>query len=133
MKEWQPRQAVLFYAVYEYKLASLTRKCFLEVTRTENYHSPHKRYTGYPANHFKFLRPFSQKGASQHCKSLVPYCMIHTMNEPLIDRESFEKVQSLIHSRRHTRSRTYDFLLKGLTFCHECGHPLAVINRKTAS
>ena len=38
----------------------------------------------------------------------------------------------LVNSRRHTRSRTYDFLLKGLIFCHECGYPLAVLNRKNA-
>lgn len=38
----------------------------------------------------------------------------------------------LVGSRRHTRSRTYDFLLKGLIFCHECGYPLAVLNRKNA-
>ena len=30
------------------------------------------------------------------------------------------------------RNRTYDFLLKGLIFCHECGYPLAVFNRKNA-
>ena len=38
-----------------------------------------------------------------------------------------------MNSRKRTRSRTYDFLLKGLIFCHECGHPLAVINRKNAA
>ena len=38
----------------------------------------------------------------------------------------------MVSSRRRTRSRTYDFLLKGLIFCHECGYPLAVINRKNA-
>lgn len=43
------------------------------------------------------------------------------------------KVQQLIASRKHTRSRTYDFLLKGLLFCHECGYPMAVINRKNAA
>ena len=32
-----------------------------------------------------------------------------------------------------TRSRTYDFLLKGMIFCHECGYPMAVINRKNAA
>ena len=31
-----------------------------------------------------------------------------------------------------SRNRTYDFLLKGLIFCHECGYPLAVFNRKNA-
>ena len=39
----------------------------------------------------------------------------------------------LVSSRKHTRSRTYDFLLKGLIFCHECGYPLAVLNRKNAA
>ena len=53
-------------------------------------------------------------------------------HEPLIDRETFDKVRRLVDSRRHTRSRTYDFLLKGLIFCHECGYPLAVLNRKNA-
>ena len=38
-----------------------------------------------------------------------------------------------MESRKHTRSRTYDFLLKGLIFCHECGYPLATLNRKNAA
>ncbi len=41
-------------------------------------------------------------------------------------------MRMLVNSRKHTRSRTYDFLLKGLIFCHECGYPLAVLNRKNA-
>ena len=41
-------------------------------------------------------------------------------------------MQILIRCRKATRSHTYDFLLKGLIFCHECGYPLAVINRKNA-
>jgi len=54
-------------------------------------------------------------------------------HEPIVDQETFAKVRTLIESRKHTRSRSYDFLLKGLIFCHECGYPLAVINRKTAA
>ena len=61
------------------------------------------------------------------------WVVVEGTHEPLIDRETFEKVRGLINSRRRTRSRTYDFLLKGLIFCHECGYPLAVINRKMAS
>lgn len=61
------------------------------------------------------------------------WVVVEGTHEPLIDRESFEKVQLLVASRKHTRSRTYDFLLKGLIFCHECGYPLAVINRKNAA
>lgn len=52
----------------------------------------------------------------------------HT-HAPLVDEEIFRKVGLLVSSRRHTRCRTYDFLLKGLIFCHECGYPLAVLNR----
>ena len=61
------------------------------------------------------------------------WVVVEGTHEPLIDRETFEKVRVLINSRRRTRSRTYDFLLKGLIFCHECGYPIAVINRKMAS
>lgn len=51
-------------------------------------------------------------------------------HDPIIDPTAFDQVQLLLNSRKHTRTRTYDFLLKGLIFCHECGHPLAVLNRK---
>ena len=61
------------------------------------------------------------------------WVVVENTHEPLIDREAFEKVQVLVASRKHTRSRTYDFLLKGLIFCHECGCPLAVLNRKNAA
>ena len=61
------------------------------------------------------------------------WVVVENTHEPLIDRETFEKVQALVAGRRHTRSRTYDFLLKGLIFCHECGYPLTVINRKNAA
>lgn len=61
------------------------------------------------------------------------WIVVQGTHEPLIDIEIFNKVQMLIKSRKHTRNRTYDFLLKGLIFCHECGYPLAVINRKNAA
>ena len=60
------------------------------------------------------------------------WVVVEGTHEPLIDEESFRKVRLLVESRKHTRSRTYDFLLKGLIFCHECGYPLATLNRKNA-
>ena len=60
------------------------------------------------------------------------WVVVEGTHEPLVDGETFRKVRLLVNSRKHTRSRTYDFLLKGLIFCHECGYPLAVINRKNA-
>ncbi|MEA4896005.1 MAG: recombinase family protein [Oscillospiraceae bacterium] len=60
------------------------------------------------------------------------WVVVENTHEPIIDKADFQKVQSMINSRKQTRLRTYDFLLKGLIFCHECGYPLAVINRKNA-
>ena len=62
----------------------------------------------------------------------VNWVVVEGTHEPLVDAETFRKVGQLVDSRRHTRSRRYDFLLKGLIFCHECGYPLAVLNRKNA-
>ena len=61
------------------------------------------------------------------------WVIVENTHEPLVDRETFQKVRMLVESRKHTRSRTYDFLLKGLIFCHECGYPLATLNRKNAA
>ena len=61
------------------------------------------------------------------------WVIVEGTHEPLVDRETFQKVRLLVESRKHTRSRTYDFLLKGLIFCHECGYPLATLNRKNAA
>lgn len=72
---------------------------------------------------------------SKKCLRQAPqnWVVVEGTHEPLIDPEVFQTVQMLLNSRRHTRSRTYDFLLKGLIFCHECGYPMAVINRKTTA
>ena len=71
---------------------------------------------------------------SKKCLKQDPanWVIVEGTHEPLVDLETFQKVRMLVNSRKHTRSRTYDFLLKGLIFCHECGYPMAVINRKNA-
>lgn len=61
------------------------------------------------------------------------WIIVEGTHEPIIDKETFRKVRMLVDSRKHTRSRTYDYLLKGLIFCHECGYPLATINRPPVS
>ena len=61
------------------------------------------------------------------------WVIVEGTHEPLVDKETFQKVRMLVDSRKHTRSRTYDFLLKGLIFCRECGCPLAVLNRKNTA
>lgn len=58
------------------------------------------------------------------------WVVVENTHEPLIGRAEFEAVQKLLAGRLKTRVRTYDHPLKGLIFCHECGHPLGIVNRK---
>ncbi len=60
------------------------------------------------------------------------WVIVENTHDAIIDVNTFNKVKMLIDSRKNTRSRTYDFLLKGLIYCHECGYPLAILNRKNA-
>lgn len=72
---------------------------------------------------------------SRKCLRQPPekWVIVEGTHAPIVDRETFRKVQILLSSRRYTRSRTYDFLLKGLIFCYECGYPMSVINRKNTA
>ncbi len=60
------------------------------------------------------------------------WIVVESTHDPLVDRDVFDRVQLLIASRKRTRERTYDYLLKGIIHCHECGYPLAVVNRPNA-
>ena len=60
------------------------------------------------------------------------WIVVENTHEPLIDEDVFSRVQELVASRKTTRVRTYDYPLKGIIHCHECGYPLAVINRPNA-
>ena len=71
---------------------------------------------------------------SKKCLKQAPenWVVVENTHEPLVDREVFRQVRLLVDSRKTTRSRTYDYLLKGIIYCHECGARLTVSNRKTA-
>ena len=61
------------------------------------------------------------------------WIIVENTHEAIIDHRTFQLVRDLLENRRHTRCRTYTHPLSGLIFCHECGHPLGVINRKKAN
>ena len=61
------------------------------------------------------------------------WIIVEHTHEPIIDEETFRKVGQIVASRRTTRSRTYDCLLKGMVYCHECQTPLTIINRPNAA
>ncbi|MCI5572377.1 MAG: recombinase zinc beta ribbon domain-containing protein, partial [Faecalibacterium prausnitzii] len=71
---------------------------------------------------------------SQKCRKLPAesWVVVEKTHEPLVDRETFCQVRLLVNSRKGTRSRTYDYLLKGIVYCHECGARMTVSNRRTS-
>ena len=71
---------------------------------------------------------------SPKCVKLPPeeWTIVENTHEPIIDKQVFDKVQILITKRTPTRNRKYDYLLKGLVHCQECGYILGVVNRKLA-
>ena len=62
-----------------------------------------------------FLRTRKINYKSKKCikQDRRDWVVVANTHEPIIDRETFDKVRSLVDSRKHTRSRTYDFLQIG--------------------
>lgn len=58
--------------------------------------------------------------------------VIENTHEPIIDKATFLKAKEMIETRKHTRVKTHDYLLKGLVHCHECGKKVGCSPRKLA-
>lgn len=56
--------------------------------------------------------------------------IVKNMHTPLVDEETFNIVQDMIKSRTSTRVKSYDWLLKGLLTCKECGKKLSIVPQK---
>ena len=56
--------------------------------------------------------------------------IVEGMHEALIDKETFDIVQDMIKSRTGVRERNYEWLLKGLLVCKECGKKLSIVPQK---
>lgn len=87
-----------------------------------------KTYLGYVINGKSRKISYKSKKVIQVPKE--EQIEIADMHEPLIDKETFDVVQKLIDSRKHTRKYKYDFLLKGLLECAECGKKLSILTMK---
>jgi DNA invertase Pin-like site-specific DNA recombinase len=56
--------------------------------------------------------------------------IVENMHTPIVDQETFNIVQDMIKSRTGVRANSYDWLLKGLIYCKECGKRLSLIPQK---
>ena len=59
---------------------------------------------------------------------------VDNTHEPIIDKDTFEKVQTIIEKRGTNTKLKYDYLLRGLLYCHHCKRKLQIVlknNSKT--
>ena len=65
------------------------------------------------------------------------HIIIENTHEPIIDKETFDKVQEILKSRHTcTVTKEHKYLFAGIIKCKECGHTLSIsekINKKTNS
>ena len=50
--------------------------------------------------------------------------------QPIINIETFNKAQKILENRKHTRLRNREYLLKEITYCHNCGNKLTFITKR---
>ena len=53
-------------------------------------------------------------------------------HEPIIDKETFEKVQCIIDKRGTNTKLKYDYLLRGLLYCYHCKRKLQIVLKKNS-
>lgn len=50
-------------------------------------------------------------------------------HEQIIDNATFDKVQEILKRKFNTRNRNREYLLKGITYCHNCGNKLTFVTK----
>ena len=61
------------------------------------------------------------------------WLIVENTHEPIIDKETFNRVQRLLDANYRQPTPEYQRTFKGLIFCHECGHLIGVGNPKRDS
>ena len=57
------------------------------------------------------------------------WIIVPNKHEPIIDKETFNKVQNLIKANYHSNAQSEVKLLQGVLYCHECQHKLQIARR----
>ena len=58
------------------------------------------------------------------------WIIVEGTHEPIIDKDTFERVQNLLDANYRQPTPEYQRIFKGLMYCHECGHKIGVGNPK---
>lgn len=58
------------------------------------------------------------------------WIIVEGTHKPIIDKDTFERVQNLLDANYRQPTPEYQRIFKGLMYCHECGHKIGVGNSK---
>ena len=57
---------------------------------------------------------------------------VNNTHEPIIDKDTFEKVQCMLEKRGINTKLKYDYLLRGLLYCYHCKRKLQIVLKKNS-
>ncbi len=57
---------------------------------------------------------------------------VNDTHEPIIDKDTFEKVQCILEKRGTNTKLKYDYLLRGLLYCYHCKRKLQIVLKKSS-
>ena len=57
---------------------------------------------------------------------------VNNTHEPIIDKDTFEKVQCILEKRGTNTKLKYDYLLRGLLYCYYCKRKLQIVLKKNS-
>lgn len=98
-----------------------------------NYHTirsilRNQMYIGDMVQNVHIKKSFREKKIIKNDKE--NWVIVEGTHEPIIDKETFEKVQKILDANYRQPTPEYQRTFKGLMFCHECGHLIGVGNPK---
>lgn len=98
-----------------------------------NYHTirsilRNQMYIGDMVQNVHIKKSFREKKIIKNDKE--NWVIVEGTHEPIIDKETFDKVQKILDANYRQPTPEYQRTFKGLMFCHECGHLIGVGNPK---
>ncbi|MBO5183486.1 MAG: recombinase family protein [Bacilli bacterium] len=98
-----------------------------------NYHTVrnilrNQMYIGDMVQNVHIKKSFREKKIIKNDKE--NWIIVEGTHEPIIDKETFDRVQNLLDVNFRQPAPEYQRTFKGLMFCHECGHLIGVGNPK---
>ena len=60
------------------------------------------------------------------------HIIVENTHEPIIDKDTFEKVKCIIEKRGTNTKLKYDYLLRGLLYCYHCKRKLQIVLKKNS-